>query len=95
MDEDGVPSIHSPEVVTSDDLVYHEEDSFEEGHDQELSGGRYAQHNPEGDEDRGGGEVSRDESPNIDINVWPAAITLVRAKINRRWNSILTNLVKV
>ena len=42
MDEDGVPSIHSPEVVTSDDLVYHEEDSFEEGHDQELSGGRYA-----------------------------------------------------
>ena len=95
VDEDGVSGVHSPEVVAADDLIDHEDDGLEDGHDHELSGGRDPEHHPEGDEDSGGGEVCGDEGPDIHINEGPGALTLVRTKLNSGGNSILTNLDRV
>ena len=39
MDEDCVSSVHSPEVVASNDLIDHEDDGLEDGHDHQLGGG--------------------------------------------------------
>ena len=95
VDEDGVSCVHSPEVVPADDLIDHEDDGLEDGHAHELGGGRDPEHHPEGDEDGGGGEVSRDEGPDIHINEGPAAPALVRTKLDSDGNSILTHLDKV
>ena len=93
MDEDGVSSVHSPEVVSSNDLIDHEDDGLEDGHDHELGGGSDPKHHPEWDEDSGSGEVCRDEGPDIDINEGPAARALVRTKLDSGGNSILANLI--
>ena len=95
VDEDGVSCVHSPEVVAPDDLIDHEDDGLEDGHDHELGGGRDTEHHSEGDEDGGGGEVSRDEGPDIHINEGPAAPALVRTKLDSDGNTILTDLDKV
>ena len=95
VDEDGVSGVHRPEVVAADDLIDHEDDGLEDGHDHELGGGRDPEHHPEGDEDSGGGEICGDEGPDIHINEGPGALTLVRTKLDGGRNSILTNLDRV
>ena len=47
MDEDGVSSVHSPEVVSSNDFIDHEDNGLEDSHDHELGGGSDPEHHPE------------------------------------------------
>ena len=66
MDKDRVPGIQSSDVISADNFVDVEQYDLNESHDQQLDGAGHSDHGPEGDENRSHGEVSVDQSLDVE-----------------------------
>ena len=73
MDKYCVSGIHRTDVVSTDHLVDNEDDDLKDGHDSQLEGRGLSKDDPEADEDGGGGEVRREESGQVHVDVRPPA----------------------
>ena len=82
MDKYCVTSIYSTKVITSNDLIDNEDYCLKDCHDYQLSWSGHSQHHSEWNKDGCRGKVCWYQSIDIDINVWPATITVLRTKRN-------------
>ena len=82
MDKYCVTSIYSTKVITSNDLIDNEDYCLKDCHDYQLSWSGHSQHHSEWNKDGCRGKVCWYQSIDIDINVWPTTITVLRTKRN-------------
>ena len=84
VDEDRVPSVHSPDVGSTDDFVDVEEHDFDEGHQHELDWCGCSEKNAKGDQHGRRGEISAEHGGEGDVDprpVWVAVLVVVETMI--------------
>ena len=84
MDEDCVPSVHSPDVGSTDDFVDVEEHDLDEGHQHQLDWCGCSEKNAKGDQHGRRGEISAEHGGEGDVDprpVWVAVLVVVETMI--------------